>query len=245
MGKMGYGDCPRERPDVVKHRDRGGFLRLATSSGLHPPRSGCRDRRRRGEIGANSTKTTMKPSGQKTPNKQIGLTLRRIFAIFATLCFSATVGRAPPFCVKTNGDDSLSGASWALALRSITNAIARAAAGDEVWVASGIYTQRVALKASVALYGGFNGTETARDQRNWKTNLSWIYGASLGTVVSINGGGPDTRLDGMAVTGGAGIFGGGISCSGAGAVLANNFIYGNTAQGGIGGGMYIDRKSVV
>ena len=61
-----------------------------------------------------------------------------------------------------------------------------------------------------------------------------------GTVVTINSGGPDTRLDGMAITGGAGIFGGGISCSGSGAVIANNFIYGNTAQGGIGGGIYVN-----
>jgi hypothetical protein len=151
------------------------------------------------------------------------------------------MARAAVFYVRTNGNDTLSGASWALAKQSITNALVSAARGNQIWVASGIYTQLVTMKAGVALYGGFNGTETTFDQRNWHTNLSWIYGASKGTALTINtGSGPDTRVDGMSITGGAGIFGGGISCDGSAAIIANNFIFGNTAPGGIGGGLYIN-----
>lgn len=153
---------------------------------------------------------------------------------------SGRAGAAVLF-VKTNGNDGSSGASWLLAKRSITNSMASAVAGDQIWVASGIYTQLVTMKASVALYGGFNGTETALPQRDWHTNISWIYGASAGTVVTINSGsGPETRIDGLVITAGSGIFGGGISCDGSAAVIANNFIYGNTAPGGIGGGIYLN-----
>ena len=128
----------------------------------------------------------------------------------AALLLSVATVRPAVSYVKTSGDDTLSGASWAQAKRSITNAMAAAGAGDQIWVASGIYTQLVTVNADVALYGGFNGTETALAQRNWTTNISWIYGASMGTAVTINGGGPDTRVDGMVITGGAGLFGGGI-----------------------------------
>src|SRR5258708_5540093 len=106
-------------------------------------------------------------------------------AIFAALLWSSSVARAATFYVKTNGNDALSGASWALAKGSITNAMTSARAGDQVWVASGVYTQLVTMTAGVVLYGGFNGAETALAQRNWLTNLSWIYGAYQGPAVTI------------------------------------------------------------
>src|ERR1043166_549111 len=165
-------------------------------------------------------------------------TSRVLQSLALLLCGSAV--HANIFYVKTTGNDGNSGINWALAKRSITNALAATAVGDQVWVASGVYTQRVTLPARVALYGGFNGTETTLAQRNWITNLSVVYGTSAGTVpaLSINDGGPDTRLDGMVITGGHGIFGGGISCVSAGPVIANNFRSHNTADGA-GGVIYI------
>src|SRR5215813_6896904 len=81
------------------------------------------------------------------------------------------------------------GSSWSSALGSIDAAMNRANAGDEIWVAamplgadiyfyyeSSVYTiagtGEVFVKDGVALYGGFNGTETSRDQRNTKTNVT-------------------------------------------------------------------------
>ncbi len=37
---------------------------------------------------------------------------------------------------------------------------------QEIWVAAATYVQPITLKSGVALYGGFAGTETAREQRN-------------------------------------------------------------------------------
>jgi parallel beta-helix repeat protein len=164
----------------------------------------------------------------------------RASPLFAALLIFVAAVHANVFYVKPTGVDGNSGLSWALAKRSITNALAATTAGDQVWVASGVYTQLVTLPAAVALYGGFSGTETTLAQRNWITNLSVIYGPSAGTTpaLSINDGGPDTRVDGMAITAGHGVFGGGISCVSAGPVIANNFVFRNTADGA-GGGIYI------
>ena len=165
---------------------------------------------------------------------------RPLLAIAAALLSGVAAGRAATYYVRTNGNDAFAGTSWDLPKRSITNAMAAVSAGDQIWVASGVYTQLVTLKAGVALYGSFNGTETTPGERLISTNRSWIHGDFKGTVLTIHGGGPETRLDGMGIIGGSGVFGGGISCDGSGAVIANNFIYGNRAPGGIGGGIYIN-----
>ena len=168
---------------------------------------------------------------------------RACAASVALFFLTSSVSRAGTFFVRPNGNDTLSGASWATAMRNITNAMNAASAGDQIWVASGVYTQLVTMKAGVALYGGFNGAETSLVQRNFLTNLCWIHGNWKGSVVTVpTGAGPDTRIDGMAITGGAFTtsFGGGVACSGAGPVIANNFIFGNTADGSIGGGIYLN-----
>jgi predicted outer membrane repeat protein len=73
--------------------------------------------------------------------------------------------------------------SWANAC-TLQNALTNAVNGDEIWVAAGTYkpitgTDRSAtfqLNAGVALYGGFAGTETARDQRNFSVNITILSG---------------------------------------------------------------------
>src|ERR1041384_2513823 len=73
--------------------------------------------------------------------------LHLTFTISAALLLFGGIGYAATFYVKTNGNDALSGASWALAKRSITNSMAAAAAGDQIWASSGIYQPLVTLKA--------------------------------------------------------------------------------------------------
>src|ERR1051326_5493939 len=163
-------------------------------------------------------------------------------AIWAGTIFGVGTARSATLYVKTSGSDAQSGASWALAKRNVTNAMVSATAGDQIWVASGIYTQLVLIKTDVALYGGFNGTETTFGQRNLAANPTYIFGNSQGTVVSITNGGPNTRLDGFYITGGGSpntTYAGGVSVVGASPTIANNVIFGNKAIGGAGGGIYI------
>ncbi len=69
-------------------------------------------------------------------------------------------------------------------------------------------TASFTLKAGVAIYGGFAGTETLRSQRNWNTRVARLTGDigivgsasdnSYHVVVGANG----ATLDGLTITGG-------------------------------------------
>ncbi|MBE7503440.1 MAG: right-handed parallel beta-helix repeat-containing protein [Verrucomicrobiales bacterium] len=139
--------------------------------------------------------------------------------------------------VRPDGNDSGTGLTWAQAKRSVGAALAQAQAGDEIWVAAGTYGERLWLKREVALYGGFAGNETQRDQRDWRQHRTILDGAQGGPVVRSEdvGATPATRLDGFTVRNGRGILGGGIACTATSPTLANNIITGNVSAGPGGG----------
>ncbi|WP_013325039.1 beta strand repeat-containing protein [Gloeothece verrucosa] len=144
--------------------------------------------------------------------------------------------------VKTGSTGN--GSAWNNAYGSLQSAIAAAQSGDEIWVAAGTYkpttgTDRTAsftLKNNVAIYGGFAGTETARNQRNITNNVTILSG-EIGAagiadnayhVVSATGTvstplGNSSILDGFTITGGN----------------AN----GTTGNQGNGGGVYVSGAS--
>jgi len=166
--------------------------------------------------------------------------------------------------VNDNAAGGNSGASWANAFTHLQDALAAAQSGDEIWVASGVYTPGASVKDSfqlkdgVALYGGFAGNETSREQRDWQanvtvlsgdidgndgvdangvvTNTDTITGTNAGSV--LNGSGTDATaiLDGFTLTAGAGSFGGGMRNSQGSPTLAHLIFSGNRA--GFGGGLY-------
>jgi|GEM_PF-1493956 len=77
--------------------------------------------------------------------------------------------------------------SWANAC-TLQTALSNAVSGNEIWVAAGIHkpttgSDREAtfqLKEGVAIYGGFAGTETERDQRDYEVNETILSGDLLG-----------------------------------------------------------------
>jgi len=155
------------------------------------------------------------------------------------------------------------GRTWETAFLQVQPAVDTSQAGDEVWVATGIYAQTVRLPEGIALYGGFSGTETNREQRNWQRNLTILEagGPSIEPIVwcalafSTNA----ARLDGFTlrreqvagiiaegvsviianneITQRAGWNGGaGIICWRATVLITNNFIASHTGSPNSGGG---------
>ncbi len=119
------------------------------------------------------------------------------------------------------------GSSWADAFTSLKDATDFATiAGDEIWIAEGVYTPHASSRTAsfrimpgVSLYGGFNGTETALSQRDWRTYESVLSGDLNGNdngtiswsessrsdnsyrVVVIDDAGSNTLIDGVTISG--------------------------------------------
>ncbi len=108
----------------------------------------------------------------------------------ALLCF--LVGVSPVQAADTilyvdrAAGGSNDGSSWPNAYTTLPAALAAATSGDEIWVASGVYTPGVSLDSSfvltdgVALYGGFAGGETNLSQRDWQANVTVLSGDLAG-----------------------------------------------------------------
>jgi hypothetical protein len=122
------------------------------------------------------------------------------------------------------------GTSWANAFSDLQDALAAALPGDELLVCAGVYTpgppddavSSFVLRNNVALYGGFFGYETAREQRDWSMYASvlsgdvgrddvygnpWYQGWNIHTANSghvVDGSGVDGTaiLDGFLITAG-------------------------------------------
>jgi hypothetical protein len=167
--------------------------------------------------------------------------------------------------VDVDATGANTGASWADAFTSLQAALAVTGSG-EIWVAEGIYTPTsdtdrtasFALKNCVALYGGFAGGETERDQRDWVAHPAILSGELGGGnfsyhVVTSRDTDATAILDGFTVTRsggedcedfigpcpeeslGAGLYNANGSPTLANLVIANN---GLSSEGGRGGGLY-------
>lgn len=120
-----------------------------------------------------------------------GFALR--LALMAALLFPAAAPAVQPataapnaniIYVKAGATGAATGSTWNDAFPRLESALAAAASGDQIWMASGVYTPTIGgafyptatftLTPGVAIYGGFAGGETDLAQRNWETNLTTL-----------------------------------------------------------------------
>jgi uncharacterized repeat protein (TIGR01451 family) len=156
------------------------------------------------------------------------------------------------------------GGSWHDAYTNLQDALKTAVVGDQIWVARGTYTPGTlrtdpfVITTGVELYGGFSGTETAIDQRDWQANPTVLSG-DLGKVgdssdnsyhvITISGMGAASVIDGFTISGGnankeyTADTGGGLWVTNAYLRLRHVLLTGNSAD--LGGGIASDHSQVL
>jgi hypothetical protein len=144
-----------------------------------------------------------------------------------------------PLVVFVRAGGTGNGSSWAAATASVQAAIDATAAqgGGEVWVAAGRYDEErpggsLAMASGVDLYGGFTGTETAREQRDWAANETIIDGARANAgqrAARVVLGADNARLDGFTIRGGRGESGAGMTNDGVSPTVVNCTFLNNQA----------------
>jgi uncharacterized delta-60 repeat protein len=186
--------------------------------------------------------------------------LRRALACLASaaICLVVASGSFATVFVDTNASPGGDGDSWGTAYQTIQAGIDDAdVANEEVWVAKGTYSESIAMRDGVAVYGRFAGTETQLLQRNLAGNVTTIDASTA------DAGGPadhvvimnditNSRLDGFRIIGGVAnggygdSDGGGIYCLSVDSTntIANCAIRGNSAHDE-GGGVCCENSSPV
>ena len=140
--------------------------------------------------------------------------------------------------VRPDGSDSATGGSWGDAFQTIQKAVDVAGDGDEIWVSEGTHslTSQINVNKAVSIFGGFAGTETERDQRDWTNHVTTVDGQnSVYHCFYITA---DATLDGISITGGnangtsGDQYGGGILSLSASPTIINCTLYSNSAVSG-------------
>jgi hypothetical protein len=144
---------------------------------------------------------------------------------------------ADTYYVDGDVANSGNGTSWAKAFKTIQEAVDASARYDVIWVKMGTYTlsAEITVDKGVYIYGGFDGSETRLEQRDWKTNVTTVDGNDTvrGFYIQENVG-----IDGFTITNGKANQGGGIYVNNVFTVsIANCVFYSNSATDD-GGGIY-------
>jgi len=123
-----------------------------------------------------------------------------------------------PFYVSVAGSDETGDGSIGYPFATVQHAIDVAVYGEEVYVLAGIFNEDVTMKDGVSL---------------WGTGAT-IYGTGSGPTITASGIGATTTISGFTISGGNGVWGGGVSCTNSSLVIRGNTITGNTASDGGG-----------
>jgi len=182
--------------------------------------------------------------------------------------FDSCIDSPSVLYVNASATGANDGSNWSHAFTSLQDAINNALCANEIWVATGTYkpgtsqTDSFVIPENVTVLGGFNGTETTADERNWAENPTILSGDIGGTSGIADAGDSHTivtilkdniTLDGFTIQNSyaddetdntqvaIGRAGGGIYIRNAenpninNCIFNNNTAYGNGTNNGVGG----------
>ncbi len=149
----------------------------------------------------------------------------RLLSLCLVICTFCWIPSATTQTIFVKAGASGTGASWADATGDLSQALANSSAGTQIWVAQGTYTptacnpclladrdQPFTVADGVALYGGFLGTETSLDQRDWENNGTILSGDIDGdgtlannshSILYMRNVSSTTIVDGFTISGGS------------------------------------------
>lgn len=110
--------------------------------------------------------------------------MRTTSVLALTLVCIAAVAHSETIYVDFGAAGANDGTSWSDAYIDLQDALGTASAGDEIWIAEGVYkptdgpdrTVSFQLVDGVDIYGGFAGTETTVEQRDWVAHETILSG---------------------------------------------------------------------
>ena len=144
---------------------------------------------------------------------------RRLSLLFVLLlCCLGGLSAQADYYVDAAAPAGGNGDSWATAFNDFQDALDAAVTGDEIWVAKGFYppSQPSPLTASLnterdetfyfdkdlIIYGGFEGNETALEQRNLSFGFSNLISLDAFSIITAAGITEAFVLDGFTISGG-------------------------------------------
>ncbi len=150
------------------------------------------------------------------------------------LCASASNRYVSP--TGSNGD----GKSWANALTSVASALGGREAGDTVFVAEGVYVERLSIGSGVTLLGGYNAETGVRDPELYESVIDGT-GATAWLLVKYDDD-PTQRdvIDGMVFQNANHSEWGGAAMFIRGNMTVNNCVFRNCTSGSKAGGIFVD-----
>jgi predicted outer membrane repeat protein len=177
--------------------------------------------------------------------KGLGYSVALLCFVLILTSFGLTdSARAGVIYVDGSKASSGNGLSWAEAVKSVQEAVDAALPEDEIWIKRGVYIlfTEIAVSKNLALYGGFQGTEHSRDQRNFETYQTVIDGHSAVRCFSITAA---AAIDGLTLRNGfAATDGGAIHITGYFSKSIINCRFINNSAGSRGGAIFNDGGSV-